>query len=209
MPKRLCISADSMLWTSRFREEFVQWKSSGVANLSGSLAYICCLALWITSPEFVRRRYFEVFYRTHILGFLGLLLFSAMHWRGELALLRMSSSSFYPSPAGTVLACSCILVEDWDAMYLTTPSALAKAKHKMCCLVCEISSVSLLLCTALKGRFDLSSAARTPHSISHDLFCGLQAPFSTCIRVSELRSWASKLKCYAAALHGITSDVKD
>ena len=45
----------------------------------------------MTSPDWVRRRYFEVFYRTHIAGFLGLLLFSAMHYRGEPIAMQLNA----------------------------------------------------------------------------------------------------------------------
>ena len=85
-----------------------------MANLAGTLAYVCCLALWVTSPDCVRRRYFEVFYRTHIAGFLGLLLFSAMHYRGKLIAMQipadvagtMLGSIIRASRVGAFAACS-------------------------------------------------------------------------------------------------------
>ena len=66
----------------RFWSQFIEWKASGIANFAGTLGYIFALALWATSTGFVRRHYWELFYRTHIVGFLGLLIFSAMHFRG-------------------------------------------------------------------------------------------------------------------------------
>ncbi|CAL8470322.1 g9864 [Coccomyxa elongata] len=55
------------------------WDRNGTNMLAGTLSWLSGCALWFTSLEYVRRNYFELFYKTHILGFLGFMLFGFMH----------------------------------------------------------------------------------------------------------------------------------
>jgi len=47
--------------------------------LAGTISWLGGCALWATSVEYVRRKFFELFYKTHILGLLTFFLFGYMH----------------------------------------------------------------------------------------------------------------------------------
>ena len=47
--------------------------------LAGTISWLGGCALWATSVEYVRRRFFELFYKTHILGLVTFFLFGFMH----------------------------------------------------------------------------------------------------------------------------------
>ncbi|KAK9845990.1 hypothetical protein WJX81_007894 [Elliptochloris bilobata] len=57
----------------------LQWDRNGTNMLAGTLSWLAGCALWVTSLAWVRRNYFELFYRTHILGFLGFMVFGFAH----------------------------------------------------------------------------------------------------------------------------------
>ncbi|KAI7839460.1 hypothetical protein COHA_006861 [Chlorella ohadii] len=64
-----------------FWVEFSNWGTlSAINNLAGTLAYLFALVLWTTSIGWIRRRFFEVFYRCHVVCFIGFLLFACMHY---------------------------------------------------------------------------------------------------------------------------------
>ncbi|KAK9829109.1 hypothetical protein WJX72_003939 [[Myrmecia] bisecta] len=68
--------------TTGFWYNFSDWSTiHNVNNLCGSLAFICVLPLWISSTSFLRRKFFEAFYRFHIVGFVSYFIFSQMHYR--------------------------------------------------------------------------------------------------------------------------------
>lgn len=62
-----------------FWVEFSDWGPK-VNNLAGSLAYFFCLALWLTSLSAIRRRMYQLFFRFHIICFLGFFLFACAHY---------------------------------------------------------------------------------------------------------------------------------
>lgn len=47
--------------------------------LAGTISWLGGCALWATSVEYCRRKFFEVFYKTHILGLITFFLFGYMH----------------------------------------------------------------------------------------------------------------------------------
>ncbi|GAQ82742.1 Ferric reductase [Klebsormidium nitens] len=74
-----------LYWTANpeinFVHEFFDWGQRYFINLlAGSISWIFGLALWITSLDWIRRKYFELFYKTHIVGFVGLVVFAQMHY---------------------------------------------------------------------------------------------------------------------------------
>ncbi|KAI7837696.1 hypothetical protein COHA_008489 [Chlorella ohadii] len=62
-----------------FWTELVAWGGK-VNNLAGTIGWIFVLVLWITSLEKVRRRLYQLFFRCHIVCFLGFFLFSCCHY---------------------------------------------------------------------------------------------------------------------------------
>lgn len=54
----------------------------GINNLAGTISWIFGLALWVTSVDWVRRRYYQSFHTVHIVGFLGYTLFALLHYPG-------------------------------------------------------------------------------------------------------------------------------
>ena len=52
---------------------------AGTNMLAGTISWLGGCALWATSVEYVRRRFFELFYKTHILGLVTFFLFGFMH----------------------------------------------------------------------------------------------------------------------------------
>lgn len=50
--------------------------------MAGAISLGFGLVLWVTALEWTRRKYFEVFYRTHIVGFLGFIVFGILHSPG-------------------------------------------------------------------------------------------------------------------------------
>lgn len=66
-----------------FWVQFKDWNTlSTINNVAGTISWLFGLALWITAASWCRRRFFEVFYRVHIIGFMGYLLFYAIHYSG-------------------------------------------------------------------------------------------------------------------------------
>ncbi|CAD7696628.1 unnamed protein product [Ostreobium quekettii] len=64
-------------------EEALQWTDHrNVNNFAGGISLWFGIALWVTALEWTRRRYFEVFYRTHIVSFVGFLIFGILHAPG-------------------------------------------------------------------------------------------------------------------------------
>lgn len=63
---------------------FVDWsKDSYINYLAGSISWFFGLVLWVTSMNWCRRRFWEVYYRTHIVCFLGFMLFAYIHYSGS------------------------------------------------------------------------------------------------------------------------------
>ncbi|KAK9812181.1 hypothetical protein WJX73_002334 [Symbiochloris irregularis] len=73
-----------VLWgvRSEFASQFRTWQQHGISNLAGSLSFFFGLILWVSSFEYIRRNYFEVFYRLHIVGALGFYILGFMHYDG-------------------------------------------------------------------------------------------------------------------------------
>jgi len=77
-------------WTLRFCVSGQEWVDEAlnwtdhrsVNNLAGGISLAFGVAVWVTALEWTRRRYFEVFYRTHIVGFVGFLIFGILHAPG-------------------------------------------------------------------------------------------------------------------------------
>ncbi|CAD7696626.1 unnamed protein product [Ostreobium quekettii] len=77
-------------WTLRFCVSGQEWVDEAlnwtdhrrVNNLAGGISLGFGVALWVTALEWTRRRYFEVFYRTHVVGFVGFLIFGILHAPG-------------------------------------------------------------------------------------------------------------------------------
>lgn len=64
-----------------FWDNFSMWRDkSDVSNLAGSLAFFFGLALWATALTWVRRRFYSVFFRFHIVCFIGFFLLSCAHY---------------------------------------------------------------------------------------------------------------------------------
>ncbi|GAQ82735.1 Ferric reductase [Klebsormidium nitens] len=65
----------------KFLHEFFDWGQRYSINLfAGSIAWFFGLALWFTSLDWIRRKYFELFYKTHFIGFVGFIIFAQMHY---------------------------------------------------------------------------------------------------------------------------------
>ena len=47
--------------------------------LAGTISWLGGCALWATSVEYCRRRFFELFYKTHIIGLVTFFMFGYMH----------------------------------------------------------------------------------------------------------------------------------
>lgn len=62
-----------------FWHEFSSWQDS-VPFFPGTLAFLFAFALWITSLYYFRRNLFEVFYKMHIIGFVGMMIFACIHY---------------------------------------------------------------------------------------------------------------------------------
>ncbi|KAL4436813.1 hypothetical protein ABPG75_003952 [Micractinium tetrahymenae] len=66
--------------TRDFWHEFSDWGNlSSINFLAGSIAYAFAV-LWATSISWARRKFFEVFYRCHLVCFVGFTLFSYLHY---------------------------------------------------------------------------------------------------------------------------------
>lgn len=48
-----------------FSKQIVRWQSNNIANLPGVIVLFVGLLMWVTSLNPVRKRYFELFYYTH------------------------------------------------------------------------------------------------------------------------------------------------
>ena len=57
------------------------WAPEGVNRICGVIAFSFLLLMYLTSTSYIRRRYFEVFYRMHVVGFVGFIVFAHMHWK--------------------------------------------------------------------------------------------------------------------------------
>ncbi|GAB4822887.1 hypothetical protein N2152v2_009933 [Parachlorella kessleri] len=70
--------------TQTFWVNFKAWDDpgNGVSNLAGSCAFFCALALWVTSLSYVRRHFYELFFRCHLLYFAGFFILSCAHYPG-------------------------------------------------------------------------------------------------------------------------------
>ncbi|XP_073014051.1 ferric reduction oxidase 7, chloroplastic [Typha latifolia] len=62
----------------RFKQEMLDWKDIGVANLPGVISLIAGLLMWVTSLHPVRKNYFELFFYTHQL-YVIFVVFLALH----------------------------------------------------------------------------------------------------------------------------------
>lgn len=72
-----------ILWgiEGTFSEMFVDWGGdSSIIYLAGSISWFFGLILWGTSINLVRRALFNLFYRAHIVGFLGFAFFAYIHY---------------------------------------------------------------------------------------------------------------------------------
>ena len=55
---------------------------SSINNLAGTISFIFGLLLWVTSVDWVRRRFYQTFHSVHMIGFLGFTLFALLHYSG-------------------------------------------------------------------------------------------------------------------------------
>ncbi|KAL6785957.1 FRE1F [Auxenochlorella protothecoides x Auxenochlorella symbiontica] len=70
--------------THQFWAMFSDWSTVHSMNaLAGSISWFFGLALWLTSMDWCRRAFWEVYYRCHIVGFLGFMLFAYIHYSGS------------------------------------------------------------------------------------------------------------------------------
>ncbi|KAL0045657.1 hypothetical protein WJX82_000761 [Trebouxia sp. C0006] len=61
--------------------KFADWgQVSSINNLAGSVSWWFGLALWVTSVNYVRRRWYSVYQSVHMVGFLGYVLFALIHY---------------------------------------------------------------------------------------------------------------------------------
>ena len=65
----------------RLATQIVWPMGAGVNRMAGVISWGFGVLMWVSSAEFIRRRYFEVFYRMHVLGFVGFIAFGFMHWK--------------------------------------------------------------------------------------------------------------------------------
>lgn len=70
-----------LLWAvqKQFWVQFSSWQDS-IPFFPGSLAWFGGLALQITSLYCIRRRWFDLFYKVHVIGFVVILIFSCIHY---------------------------------------------------------------------------------------------------------------------------------
>ncbi|KAL0041029.1 hypothetical protein WJX77_002724 [Trebouxia sp. C0004] len=62
---------------------FADWgQVESINNLAGSVSWWFGLALWMTSINYVRRRWYSVYQSVHMIGFLGYVLFALIHYPG-------------------------------------------------------------------------------------------------------------------------------
>ncbi|KAG2496125.1 hypothetical protein HYH03_005728 [Edaphochlamys debaryana] len=67
--------------TVNFWTMFFDWgKEYGIVSLAGTIALVFALGLWATSIKFVRRNFYKLFYWSHIVCFLGYLVFALIHY---------------------------------------------------------------------------------------------------------------------------------
>lgn len=61
----------------------LHWNNTSSINvLAGLIGWIASLTIWIASTSWVRRRYYNLFYRVHIFGVPTFFLFGIIHWPG-------------------------------------------------------------------------------------------------------------------------------
>ncbi|KAL6785949.1 FRE1C [Auxenochlorella protothecoides x Auxenochlorella symbiontica] len=70
--------------THQFWTMFTDWsEDSSINYLAGSISWFFGLALWLTSMEWCRRGFWEVYYRFHIVCFFGFMFFAYIHYSGS------------------------------------------------------------------------------------------------------------------------------
>ncbi|KAF8095630.1 hypothetical protein N665_0328s0009 [Sinapis alba] len=67
-------------WTvqGRLLELIFEWKATGIAVLPGVISLVAGLLMWVTSLQYVRKHYFELFFYTHQL-YIVFVVFLALH----------------------------------------------------------------------------------------------------------------------------------
>ncbi|GMH35989.1 hypothetical protein BSKO_03857 [Bryopsis sp. KO-2023] len=70
-----------LMWALRgqWLEKAWEWEGPLASSLAGAIALGCGLCMWATAISFFRRKYFEIFYRTHVIGFVGFVIFANIH----------------------------------------------------------------------------------------------------------------------------------
>lgn len=64
-----------------FWNEFFDWNTKSSINFfAGSISWLSGVALWVTSINWVRRRFFKVFYNTHLIGAACFVVFAHVHY---------------------------------------------------------------------------------------------------------------------------------
>ncbi|KAG9443138.1 hypothetical protein H6P81_018992 [Aristolochia fimbriata] len=126
--------------------EMLKWEKIGVSNVSGELALICGLAMWVTSLGPVRRKMFELFYYTHHLYFFFIFFF----------ILHVGTSFFGLSVFGLILPGIYLFLVDRCLRFL-------QSKQRV-----RLDSARLLPCETLELNF--SKAAALSYSPASVLF---------------------------------------
>ena len=85
--------------------------------LAGTISWLGGCALWATSIEYCRRKFFELFYKTHIIGLITFFLFGYMHhvslWAYTMpgmSLSKCCSEDFNGDSQAANIPVGCVLV---------------------------------------------------------------------------------------------------
>lgn len=62
-------------------QETFHWNEYIINNLAGSIAWVISVFIWFGSFNWVRRKYFELFYAFHVYGVPLFMVFSLMHYK--------------------------------------------------------------------------------------------------------------------------------
>ena len=81
-------------------------ETSSINNLAGTISWIFGMLLWLTSANWVRRRFYQSFHSIHMLGFLGYVLFALLHYPGMWPSIVPGDSSVIVIVA-LMLSCTC------------------------------------------------------------------------------------------------------
>ncbi len=124
---------------------------AGTNMLAGTISWLGGCALWATSVEYVRRRFFELFYKTHILGLITFFMFGFMH---HVSLWAYTMPGALPHTPCTSMQSSCDLLRTCRRD-LILPSRLASARLCACSVQWKwgVPETSVMPCAELLQAF--------------------------------------------------------